>query len=147
MIIPAAILLLTCLLFFVWFRYTCNLILSTRTSKDYSEPVAAANRLNYLKVQTALSSKLEADHLDELKESLHRDYVMVTYLLNNATDVELGDHILERKLLKLDYQLLSLYYSIVRRIFAIRATGALREMTHIVAHFANAMGEQTIAKA
>ena len=41
------------LLFGYWFRYTCLLILSAKTTRDFAGQVAAANQLGFLEVQTS----------------------------------------------------------------------------------------------
>ena len=42
------------LLFGYWFRYTCLLILSAKTARDFAGQVAAANQLGFLDVQNQL---------------------------------------------------------------------------------------------
>ena len=53
------------LLFGYWFRYTCLLILSAKTTRDFAGQVAAANQLGFLEVQAQLRAKL-SDNLDSL---------------------------------------------------------------------------------
>ncbi len=143
MFVPFSIFGLTILLFIVWFRYTCALILSARTSRDYSNQVAQVNRLNYLRVQTALEENPADEGLDTLRDSLRNDYVLVTYLLHHTTEREVGSRTFERKMLKLNYRIMDLWYSISRRFFTNHSRPALHEMSRIVGHLANAMGEHT----
>jgi hypothetical protein len=143
MFVPIAITGLTILLFMVWFRYTCALILSTRTSRDYANHVAQINRLNYLRVQSTLEENPAADGLDSLRDSLRSDYVLVTYLLHNATEPEVGSRTFERKMLKADYRIMDLWYCVTRRFFSRHSREALQEMSRIIGHLANAMGEHS----
>ena len=66
-----------------WFRYTCLLILSAETTRDYAADVATANQLSFLQVQTELRES-PAD-LDRLQASLDRDLAVVTSLIQNAS--------------------------------------------------------------
>src|SRR5436190_21607906 len=70
------------LLFGYWYRYTCLLILSAKTSRDYAGDVAVANQLNFLEVQHQLREG--AGDLDRLHQSLDRDYVALAKLFQGA---------------------------------------------------------------
>lgn len=131
-------------LFGYWFRYTCLLILSARTSRDYAAPVAIANQLGFLEVQSALQ---KSSDLERLKEMLDRDYEVLTYLLKNAASPARGDDAVENRMLKIDYRLMRAWYSLTCRISPNAAMKALDEMSQVVAHFANAMGERAAAAA
>ena len=48
------------LLFGYWFRYTCLLILSARTTRDYAGAVATANQLSFLEVQSVLREHVQS---------------------------------------------------------------------------------------
>lgn len=128
--------------FAYWFRYTCILILSTRTSRDYSAEVAAANRLSFAGVRNLLESPQAVD-LDAMRESLERDFRVVNSLIERAGKVQVGDVALEETLLRLDFWLMRLSYAVARRFSEARSRAALLEMSQIVEHFANAFGERT----
>src|SRR5690242_21902222 len=72
------------LLFVYWFRYTCLLILSAKTTRDYAGEVATANQLSFLEVQAELREGAASADLDRLHASLERDYAVVSYLLKHA---------------------------------------------------------------
>ncbi len=131
-------------LFVYWFRYTCLLILSARTSRDYAAPVAVANQLGFLEVQSAL--RQESD-LDRLKDMLDRDYRVLTYLLKNAANPSRGENAVENRMLEIDYRVMRVWYSMTRRISPSAAMKALEEMSQVIEHFANAMGERSAAAA
>ncbi len=44
-------------LFAYWFRYTCLLIVSAKTSRDYAAEVATANQLGFLEVQSSVAGR------------------------------------------------------------------------------------------
>ncbi len=133
------------LLFGYWFRYTCLLILSAKTTRDYAGEVATANHLSFLEVQAALAGA--APELDRLHAALERDYAVVTYLLNHVSEKSSGASPIEVKMLEINYKLMSVWYSVSKRFSAAAARRALEEMATVVAHFANAMGERAEATA
>ncbi len=130
------------LLFGYWFRYTCLLILSARTTRDYAGAVAAANQLGFLEVQSVLRERSEAD-LDRLKDALDRDYKVLTYLLKHAANPSSGGDAVEKRMLEIHYRLMGAWYRTSRNLSPAAAYRALDEMASVVAHFANSMGAQT----
>jgi hypothetical protein len=133
-------------LFAYWFRYTCLLILSARTTRDYAVSVATANQLGFLEVQAVLRDPIAAD-LDQLKDALDRDYKVLTYLLKHAANPSSGDAAIEKRMLEINYKLMGAWYSASRRFSPAAACRALDEMSSVVAHFANSMGERAVAGA
>jgi hypothetical protein len=125
-----------------WFRYTCLLILSTHTTRDYATGMAAANSLKFQEVQVDLARGAAAESLPELERLLARDYQLITYLLANAAGFRVGGVTLEQRMLMLDFQLMRCQYAITRRLAASRARTSLKEMANILAYFANSMGER-----
>lgn len=136
------------LLFLYWFRYSCLLILSTKTARDYTADVAKANQLEFPRIQVRLRGELADAGLDTLIQSLGRDYELLTGLLEHAAQFQVSGVSIEQRMLMLDYQVMSLWFSLARRLSQdTAARRALIEMTDIVAHFANAMGERSAAAA
>jgi len=133
-------------LFAYWFRYTCLLILSAKTTRDYAVSVATANQLGFLEVQAVLRDPIAAD-LDQLKDALDRDYRVLTYLLKHAANPSSGDAAIEKRMLEINYKLMGAWYSACRRFSPAAAYRALDEMSSVVAHFANSMGERAVAGA
>ena len=131
------------ILFTYWFRYTCALILSTKTAKDYTRQVAATNQLQFLAIQEALAD--QPRNLDSLRVSLDRDYQVVTYLKRSAGEPD--TLILEQWMLKTDFHLMRGWYSVAGKISESQARGALAEMAQIVGHFANSFGERATSAA
>src|SRR5580704_13689903 len=129
------------LLFGYWFRYTCLLILSAKTAFDYAGDMVAANQLSFLDVQSRLRERSFAD-LDPLHAALERDYSLLTYLLKNAAHSSPEESSIETSMLELHYRMMGAWYRACRPFSAEAARSALEQMSVVVAHFANVMGER-----
>ena len=129
------------LLFAYWFRYTCVLILKTKTSRDFAGDVAVANQLNFPTVQRQL--KLAGADLANLHESLDRDYSLLTYLVSHAAGRQ-GGVSLEDRMLQLNYRFMGACYRVSRPFSTAAARKALEEMSMVVGYFANVMGERAM---
>ena len=143
LIVTLVITVSSVLLFGYWFRYTCLLILSAKTTRDYAADIAAANQLSFLQVQSQLREN--TPDLDRLHAALDRDLVMVTYLIQHASGQ--GEWGMEERMLKFNYRLMSAWCSVSRRVSPEAGRRALDEMSMIISHFANAMGERAMAGA
>ncbi len=128
------------LLFVYWFRYTCLLILSTKTAQDYAADFAEANGLSVLKVQSELTAASSAD-LEGLHQSLQRDYEVLRHLFRTSS----GDQELEDRMMSVYYRLMNTCYTATRGVSEKWARTALENMTGVVAHFANTLGERQFA--
>ena len=131
------------LLFVYWFRYACLLILTAKTTLDYAAAVVTVNQLDFPKVQLKLRDK--AVDLDRLKDALDRDYEVLIYLLKNAANSPTGEAAIERRMLEIYYRLTRAWYTATSRFSPPTACRALGEMSIVLAHFANAMGERVAA--
>jgi hypothetical protein len=139
-----ATLTITCgsvVLFAYWFRYTCLLILSAKTARDYTAEVAYSNKLGFQAVQTQLNQAASPD-LDRLRAALDNDYKVVRQLLRYMPNSEEGASPLETQMLAINYKLMGAWYQVSRHFSESAAAHALSEMSMVVAHFANVMGEQ-----
>ncbi len=136
LIVTAAMVISSILLFCYWFHYACRLILSAATSQDYATNVAQTHQLCFQEAQLRLS--YGATELDWLKEMLDRDYAVVACLLNRAEGTHAG---IERRMLAIHYCLASVRYRASSRISTAEARRALQEMSVVVAYFANSIGE------
>jgi len=132
------------LLFCYWFRYTCVLILKAKTTRDFAREVAEANQLSFPAVQRQLWA--ESADLNYLHDSLNRDYALLTYLVSHSAGHR-GDVSLEDRILQFNYRLMGAWYRMSRPFSAAAARKALEEMSLVVAHFANVMGERAMAGA
>ncbi len=132
------------LLFAYWFRYTCLLILSAKTARDYTSDVAYSNKLGFPEVQAQLRQESSPD-LDRLRAALDNDYRVVRQLLKYMPRTEEGPSSLETQMLAINYRLMGTWYRMSRHFSGSTAARALGEMSMVVAHFANLMGEQAAA--
>jgi hypothetical protein len=137
--ITLGILLGSMLMFGYWFRYTCLLILSARTAKDYTAAAARANGLSFPEVQQQLQAAGFVE-LDRLQASLNADYARVSELLGAREDASLED-----RMLLLHYSAAQVLFKVTRPLAPAAARGALTEMAAVVSHFANALGEKAVA--
>jgi hypothetical protein len=100
LIVTVLITLSSALLFGYWFRYTCLLILSARTTRDYAVEIAQMNQLSFLQVQAELRS--QPVELDKLQAALDRDYATISNLIQSSS----GDWGMEDRMLQLNYRLM-----------------------------------------
>jgi hypothetical protein len=128
------------LLFVYWFRYACLLILTAKTTRDYAGSVATANQLDFPKVQLKLRN--QAVDLDRLKDALDRDHELLIYLLKNAPNPPTGEAAIEERMLEVYYRLMRAWYIAANHFSPPAAGRALGEMSIVLAHFANTMGER-----
>jgi hypothetical protein len=128
-----------------WFRYTCLLILRTRTAKDYATDLAAINGLTFLGVQETALGAASANELSVIQRSLERDYRLLTYLLKQSSGVHVGGLTIEQRILMLDYKLMRVLFTLTQGMAISRARAAVIEMTDVLSHLANAMGERVQA--
>ena len=130
------------LLFAYWFRFTCLLILSTKTVHDHTRTVAVAYQLVLVEIQAQLCHP-GAD-LEGLRRLLDRDYAVLTSLLRYTPDFSAEQSKIEMRMLGINYRLLGLWYGFSRRFSITAAQRNLEEMSLVVAHFADLMGERTM---
>lgn len=148
MLVSLGIIGFSLVLFLYWFRYTCLLILNTKTTRDYTAQVARANQLEFPAVRSSLSEGLAFAGLETARTSLERDYRLLTGLLNHAATFQVGSLSVEQRMLMIDYQVMRGWYSVASKFSQVSyAREALLEMADIVSHFANEMGERSAAPA
>jgi hypothetical protein len=117
-----------------WFRYSCLLLLREQSSQ--ATPLRIADsRFSFGNVQALLKT---SEKLDPLHQSLQRDYVVLTYLLDHATSLGLGS--LEDRLLVLDYKVMECWYRLTKSAAPRQAREALSEMASILAVLVQKMG-------
>ncbi len=121
-----------------WFRYSCLLIVHTRTAEDFGLEVSRANGLSFAMVKERLDSG-EARELAPLYESLSRDYEVLTQLLGQLNREEQQ---LEEQLLQVNFRVTQVWFRVANAVGLKAAAGALEELNEMVAHFANSVGEQ-----
>lgn len=124
-----------------WFRYTCLLILSAKTACDYAAGVAATNQLGFQEAQARLRDGSVMD-FDPIRKALERDYSLITYLLKNGSQTGAEESSLETRMLEMYYCMMGALYRATRPFSAEAARHALQQMSAVVEHLANVMGER-----
>ena len=146
MFVSIFIILISAMLFIYWFRYTCLLILSTRTNKNYASEIAHANNLNFLEDREQLLNAGTAA-LEPIMGSLARDYRMIIYLTRHVGSYAVPGDEMERVVLMADFWTMRACYLVTRRVHPAQARKALLEIASIINHFANSMGERVAVSA
>ena len=137
----ALVIVFSMALFVYWFRYSCILILRTRTSSDFSTPLTASAGLTFDQIQRELEACQTAARLESLRASLDRDYEFVASLLAKAPGISEQFSQLEQLMLRADYRIMQAWDALSRRVAGQPSRGAISEMSAIVAFFANVAGE------
>jgi hypothetical protein len=128
-----------------WFRYTCLLILSAKTTRDFAGDVATANQLGFLQVQSQLREN--SANLGGLCDALDRDYAILTRMLKQSGESAAQGSSMERQMLAVNYRITHAWFRAAGHFSPAAARRALEEMSMVVAHFANVMGEQATSAA
>jgi hypothetical protein len=136
MITSVLIIAISVILFVYWLRYSCVLLL--RNAQERSQPNCQDDE------RFAISSvlqriKTESD-LAPLEHALQRDYQVVTYIIEHATDLELAS--IENKLLVLDYKLMRVWSRLTRTLAPHQSRKALSEMASVLQVLIAQMGDQ-----
>jgi hypothetical protein len=138
-ITTATISVASVLLFAYWFRYTCLLILSTKSALDYSEAIVTQHNLGFGQVQIALQTT-QNEIPRHLQDALDRDYATLQGLLKRAGNVSL-----ESRMISAHYQIMRAWLRVSSAYSPAAARRALDEMAQAVAHLANGLGEYAAA--
>ncbi|MCC7175795.1 MAG: hypothetical protein IT159_11410 [Bryobacterales bacterium] len=139
------IIVVSAALMIYWFRYTCLLMLRTRTGEDYAADLAEANKLGFKQVGEDLVRSAVPATLSELEQSLERDYRLLTYLLAHTAGRPFGGITLEQRMLMLDFRLMGVVYRISGRLSLGRARAAVLEMADVLNYLANDVGKRSHA--
>ena len=127
-----------------WFRHNCRAILRTESSRDCARQVASANQLAFADMDDQLGVGLTADQLDNLNQSLLRDYRVITCLLRYTAPPG-HTHDMEQRLLMVDFRLMQWWYTLTRLYLRGPARRSLDERARILIHFANALAQRSPA--
>jgi hypothetical protein len=139
-IIPVGVTIGSLILYAYWFRCACLLILVAKSPRDYAKGVEIANQLTFSDVQSALNNS--AADLTKLKESLDRDFRVLSRLLQYGTGSPAPQEAIERRMLRANYWAVGAWCWVSMRISPRASRRALQEMAVILAHFASTLGEQ-----
>jgi hypothetical protein len=136
MITSVLIIAISALLFMYWLRYSCVLLL--RSAKEQNSAINPYDeRFAIFAIQQRIQT--ESD-LAPLEHALQRDYQVVTYIIEHATDLELAS--IENKLLVLDYRLMRVWSRLTRTLAPQQSRQALSEMASVIQVLVAQMGDQ-----
>ena len=140
MISITLIIVSSAVLFGYWFRYSCLLILQSRTS-DGAQP-ASDSGFGFPAVQQRLKmSGDQLEYLDLVRRDLANDYRVLCFLLRCSAAA--GVDPIERRMLMLDYWVMQAWYAVARYIAPPQARLALEEISTIVSYFASSVSPRT----
>ena len=134
MVTSVFIVAISAVLFVYWLRYSCGMLLQGAQERS-TMPSMADERFSASSALERLET--EAD-LASLERALERDYRVVTYIIEHATDLELAS--IENKLLVLDYQMMRLWSRLTRSLAPQVSRKALSEMASVLRVLASQMG-------
>ncbi len=140
MLVNVAIIVCSLVLLVYWFRYTCLLILNTKSATNPGPQFPLPRSVS---VDRAADVAARSHAVGNLSELLARDYRLLTYLLRHTAGLEVGGLTLEQRLLMVDFRLMQFCYGVARLLFPQQAGAALKEMSEIVTYLGNAVAERT----
>lgn len=137
----ALVILCSVALFAYWFRYSCILILRTRTTTDFGSTLSPQDDLTFDQIQRELETDTTTANLSSFRNALDRDYAFISTLMERAPGI--GEHFsaLEQSMLRADYRVMQAWDGLSRRLLRQPSRRAITEMSAIVGFFANAAGE------
>jgi len=90
-------------------------------------------------IDRVLATVRTEPRLENLEQSLNRDYHVLSYLLKHAADLELAS--IENRMLILDYQLMRICYRLTRIVAPNQSRKALEEMASVLGAVARQAGQ------
>ena len=127
-------------MFFFYFQVTCQKILRRQFDREYFQSIANANRLEFPSLRKSLEEFGAPVDYPRLRMMLKCDFLALTYLLKNATNVNQRYSNEERLLiLYFRWQFLSLA---VRRLLKVGEKKAILRLTSVLQYFANVVGQR-----
>ncbi len=131
MFASTSIIALSVVLLIYWFRYSCILLLRNHT-------IAPDYRFSFGALEEGLKKECP---LDSLERSLHRDYEVLSYLIQHTTNF--GIESLEYRLLVLDYKVMQWWYRLTRTAAPEQARQAILEMGTVLSFLVRKIGERS----
>jgi len=138
--LAALILILSSVLFFLYFQATCQHILRREFDQEYSHAIADANRLEFPLVSRGLEDFGAPVDYPRLRMMLRCDFLALTYLLKNAVNINQRCSA-EEQLLIVYFRLLFLSF-ITRHLLRLQEKPAILKLTKVLQYFANVLGQR-----
>jgi hypothetical protein len=126
--------------FFFYLQASCQKTLHRQFGWDYFQSIAHANRLEFPSLRKSLEELGSPVDNPRLRMMLKRDFLALTYLLKNASNVNQRYSFEERLLmLYFRWQLVSLA---MRRFLKLREKKEVLRLTSVLQYFANVVGQR-----
>ncbi|HMD86470.1 MAG TPA: hypothetical protein VKO18_17415 [Terriglobia bacterium] len=136
---PALILIVSTAVLFFYLQAVCEKLLRRRFTQEFYQSIVNINRLEFLSVQKAIEDFGSPGEYSRLTVTLKCDFLALTYLLKNATNVY-QRYTYQERLLILYFKVL--FVSLVTRHWlGLRENWAVLKLTNILQYFANVVGE------
>ena len=140
MILAWLILILSMAMFFFYFQVTCQKILRRQFDREYSQSIANATRLVFPSLRKSLGEFAAPVDYPRLRVMIKCDFLALTYLLKNASNVNQRYSNQERLLiLYFRWQFLSLA---VRHLLRLGEKKTALRLTSVLQYFANVVGQR-----
>ena len=143
MFMPVLILIASTGLLLSCLHLLCQKFLRRRLNQEFYQRVVNANRLEFLSVRRTIEDFGLPVEYSRLTMTLKCDFLALTYLLENAANIN-QNCTYEEHLLILYFKVV--YVSLItRHCLRLRETPALLKLTTILQYFANVVGERVEA--
>ena len=140
MILSWLILTLSMAMVFFYFQATCQRILRQQFDQEYFRSIVNVIRLEFPSLREALGDSGASLDYSRLPKALKCDFLALTHLLKNTTDVKPG-YSREQWLLILYFRVQFLSLA-VRRFLRFGEKKAALRLTSVVQYFANVVGQR-----
>lgn len=140
MIMPAIVLVVSGGLFFFYLQAFCEKILQRGFTKEYFQSIVNANYLEFPSVRRAVEDFGEPIEYSRLKVTLNRDFLILTYLLKNAVNIN-QRCTAEERLFMLYFRVLFLSF-VAQHWLRWGENLAVLKLTAILEYFANVVGQR-----
>ena len=140
MFMAALILILSTGLFFFYLQAACQKILRRQFAQQFSQMIVKANGLEFPSVRKTLEGFGVPPEYPRLMVTLRCDFLALTYLVKNASNVN-QRYTYEERLLILCFKMVSVSL-VTRHWLRLREKPAALKLTAILEYFANVVGER-----
>jgi len=140
MFMPTLILIVSTVSLFFYFQAVCQKILQRRFTQECFPAIINANRLEFPSVRKSIEDFGAAVEYSRLNVTLKCDFLVLTYLLKNATNVY--QRCTYEELILILYFRVLFVCLVTRHWLRMRENSAVLKLTTILQYFANVVGER-----
>ncbi len=140
MFVPVLIMTVSTALLFFYFQVVCQKILQRRSTEEYFQSIVNANRLEFPSVRRSIEGFGASAEYSRLRVMLKHDFLVLTYLLKYANNID-QTCTYEERLLILYFWVLYVCL-VMRHWLRLREKSAILNLAAILQYFANVVGER-----